>query len=139
MFRHKAYLRYNRRMKHSVYGRATYGARVVDEYIASLSGAEKAAVQHVYDLARQLAPDAKQVVSYGMPCLSYKGKGLVSVMVTKKFLSLYPFSNFEAVISREELDGFETTTGSIHFSPEHPLPDELVRKIISARMANVTK
>ncbi len=120
-------------MKQFVYGKSTFGSRPVDDYIASLSGAERKVVQHVYDLARKLVPEAEQAVYYGMPCLKYKGKGLVSVMATKKHLSLYPFSAVERVISLDELKEFETTSGSIHFTPEHPIPDQLLRKIITER------
>lgn len=124
-------------MQQFTYGKSTFGKDAVDEYIATLDGAQKAAVQHVYDIARQLVPDAEQAVYYGMPCLKYRDKGLVSVMVTKKFLSLYPFSSLDAVIAHEELAGFETTKGSIHFTPEHPLPEALLRSIITARLGRI--
>ena len=115
----------------------TYGNHPVDEYISFLDGEEKVAVQRVYDEARKLAPDAEQAVYYGMPCLKYKNKGLVSVMVTKKFLSLYPFSAIEAVIDKSELTCYATTSGSIHFSPDHPIPEVLLRKIITTRAQNI--
>ena len=124
-------------MTQFVYGQTTFGDQPVDEYIAMLSGAEQKAVQHVYDLARKLVPDAEQSVSYGMPCLKYHGKGLISVMANQKFLSLYPFSNLEAVILRSELEGFETTKGSLHFTLEHPVPDELLRRIITERALRI--
>ena len=125
-------------MQQFVYGKSQFGKNVVDEYTASLSGAEQAAVQHVHDIARALAPDAEQAVYYGMPCLKYNGKGLVSVMAAKKFLSLYPFSNLDSVITADALTGFETTTGSIHFTPDRPLPDALLRQIITGRLQRIT-
>lgn len=121
-------------MQQFTYGKTSYGDNPVDEYISSVGGDEKAIIQHMYDLVQGLVPEAKQGISYGMPCLKYKGKGLVSVMVTKKFLSLYPFSNLEALVSKDELTGFETTTGSIHFSTDHPIPDALLQKIIVERL-----
>ena len=125
-------------MQQFTYGKTTFGDHPVDEYIASLGDAERAVIAHIYDLASELVPTAEQGVSYGMPCLKFNGKGLVSVMVTKKFLSLYPFSGLEAVIGKDELAGFETTTGSIHFSADHPIPDALLRKIITARADRIT-
>ena len=125
---------YNEGMQQFSYGKTTYGDHPVDEYISTLSGAEKEAVRHVYEIARKLAPEAEQAISYGMPCLKYKGKGLVSAMATKKFLSLYPFIALERVISLNELAGFETTTGSVHFSPEHPLPDSILSRMLTTRI-----
>jgi uncharacterized protein YdhG (YjbR/CyaY superfamily) len=34
-----------------------------------------------------------------------------------------------------ELDGFEKTTGSLHFAIDTPLPDEIVAKLIAVRRA----
>jgi len=31
------------------------------------------------------------------------------------------------------LGDFETTTGSVHYSADHPLPDAVVRRIVEAR------
>ena len=124
-------------MQQFTYGQTKDSNHVVDDYIASLSDTERAAVQHVYDIARQLVPEAKQAVYYGMPCLKYKGKGLIAVVATKKFLSLYPFSNLEAVIGADQLQGFETTKGSIHFSPAHPLSDTLLHQIIMGRKSRI--
>ncbi|WP_243890590.1 DUF1801 domain-containing protein [Cellulomonas dongxiuzhuiae] len=37
-------------------------------------------VAHVYDLAREVVPDAQQGTGYGMPGLVHRGKPLLSVM-----------------------------------------------------------
>lgn len=132
-------LRYNGNMQQFVYGQTKDSDHAVDDYIASLPDAEQAAVQRVYDMARKLVPDVKQAVYYGMPCLKYKDKGLVSVVVAKKFLSLYPYSNLEAVIGADQLDGFETTKGGIHFSTDRPLSDTLLRQIILGRKQRIDK
>jgi uncharacterized protein YdhG (YjbR/CyaY superfamily) len=104
---------------------------VVDEYLASLGGPEKAIIKHVYEIVRAEVPDATEEISYGMPAFIYKGKGLMAVMANKNFLSLYPF----CAISRLGLDfsEFETTSGSIHFSSDKPIPDEMLKAVLEAR------
>jgi len=124
-------------MTQFVYGQTKFGDNSVDEYIGMLSGADQGAVQRVYDIARQLMPEAEQSVSYGMPCLKYHGKGLISVMANQKFISLYPFSNLETIIPLSELDGFETTKGSLHFTARHPIPDDLLKRIITERALSI--
>lgn len=126
-------------MQQFIYGKSKFGKHVVDEYISMLDEPQKSVVQHVYDMALELVPAAEQAVYYGMPCLKYRGKGLVSVMVTKKSISLYPFSSLEPVITADELKGFETTTGSIHFTADHPLPDVLLHKILASRLERITQ
>lgn len=115
---------------------STTSPRPVDEYIATLKGLKQTTVRRMYDLAIQLVPEAEQAIYYGMPCLKYNGKGLMSVMSTKKFLSLYPFEAVERL--GLDLSAFETTSGSIHFSPERPLPDSLLKAIVMGRLQQIT-
>ena len=111
----------------------------VDDYIATLTPPQQAILGHIRDLVQQAVPEAEQGTSYAMPAFIYKGKGLLSVMVTKKFLSLYPFSGKVVEGLRDQLNGFETSAGSggIHFSVEKPLPDELIKAILAARVAEI--
>lgn len=108
---------------------------VVDDYLASLKGNEKNIVEHMYSVVRQMVPDAAEELSYAMPAFKYRGRGLVAIMVNKNFLSLYPFCS----IKRLEVDvsAFEHTTGSIHFSQDKPLPDDLLKAIIEARKQQI--
>lgn len=108
---------------------------VIDDYLASLNGSAKATITHMYDIVREMVPDAAEEMSYAMPAFKYKGKSLVAIMVNKNFLSLYPFCG----LSRLGLDlsNYETTTGSIHFTSENPIPDELLRQIIAARLEQI--
>jgi uncharacterized protein YdhG (YjbR/CyaY superfamily) len=105
---------------------------VVTDYLASLPQPAKGVVEHMYAVARELAPDATEELSYAMPAFKYRGKGLVAVMVNKDFLSLYPFGAVAKL--GLDLSAYECTTGSIHFSIDHPVPDDLLRQIIAARM-----
>lgn len=107
----------------------------VSEYVSSLTGAEQATIRRMYDQILGIIPEAEQGVSYGMPCLKYKGKAVVSIMVTKKFLSLYPFSAVKKL--GLDLSEFETTSGSVHFSVDHPIPDQLLRKIVAGRLRQI--
>jgi uncharacterized protein YdhG (YjbR/CyaY superfamily) len=110
---------------------------VVTEYLGTVGGADGAALERVYAVARQLVPDAEEGTSYGMAALIYRGKGLIATLQTKKFLSLYPFSGAVVASVVDDLPGFEATSGSIHYSAEHPLPDDVLRRIIQARRAEI--
>jgi len=104
---------------------------VIDDYLETLSGPEKQTIAHMYALVRHWVPTATEELSYGMPAFTYEGKGLISVMSNKDFLSLYPF----CAVGRLgiDLDAYEKTSGSIHFSVDKPLPDELLQRIVQAR------
>jgi len=103
----------------------------IDDYLANLSDAEKTTIERMYDVVRQEVPGTTEELSYSMPSLKYKGKSLVAIMANKNFLSLYPFCAIERL--GVDISAFEQTTGSIHFTSEKPIPDDLLMTIIQAR------
>lgn len=111
--------------------------KIVDAYIASVKPAEKALFKEMSRVLKDILPDVEQGLSYGMPSYLYKGKGVLSFVVAKKFLSMYPFSGKVLAKVETQLKGFETTTGSVHFSVEHPIPESLLREIITLRIQEI--
>jgi uncharacterized protein YdhG (YjbR/CyaY superfamily) len=105
----------------------------VGEYLSNIDGADRDALARVFDIAREVVPDAEEGTSYGMASLLYRDKGLIATTRAKKFLSLYPFSGSVIAAVSDALGDFETTTGSVHYSVDHPLPDDVVRRIVEAR------
>lgn len=111
----------------------------VSEYLNTVDGADRAALERIYVVARETVPEAVEGTSYAMAALIYRGKGLIATVHAKKFLSLYPYSG--AVISSvsDDLVDFQTTSGSIHYSADHQLPDAVVRRIVTARRAEIER
>ena len=109
----------------------------VAAYLSTIDPADRAALERVYDIARDIVPEAEEGMSYGMSALLYRGKGLIATLQTRRFLSLYPYSGTVVASVGDALAGFETTSGSIHYSAEHPLPDAVVRSIVEARRAEI--
>ena len=112
---------------------------VVDEYLKTVTPGQRAVFQRIGTIVAEMVPDVQQGMSYAMAAYTYKGKALLSFVANRHFLSVYPFSG--KVVDRVEplLEGYEHTTGSIHFSEEKPLTEELIRAIISARLAEIEK
>jgi uncharacterized protein YdhG (YjbR/CyaY superfamily) len=108
---------------------------VIDNYIASLHDPDQTVIAHMYEVVRELVPDHTEELSYAMPACKYNGMGLVAIMANKHFLSLYPFGAVENL--GLDLSAYECTTGSIHFSAQNPLPDELLRQIIVVRLEQI--
>lgn len=57
---------------------------VVDEALDRIDGPDRSCLQHVVEIARSLAPDATEGMSYGMPALKLDGKPLVADVATAK-------------------------------------------------------
>ncbi|SEB42657.1 Uncharacterized conserved protein YdhG, YjbR/CyaY-like superfamily, DUF1801 family [Paramicrobacterium humi] len=109
----------------------------VAEYLTTMAASDRAALERIYAIAREQVPEAVEGKSYGMPALLYRDKGLIAAMRTRRFLSLYPFSGAVVAELAEALTGFETTSGSVHFSADSPVPDELVRRIVDSRRTEI--
>jgi len=108
----------------------------IDDYLAGLEPRDREVVAHVYAVAGE-GIETVQGTSYRMPTLFYRGKALVSVMRTKKHIGVYPFSGRVPAVVADSLDGFEHDKGTIRFQPEHPLPDDTIRAIVAARIAEI--
>lgn len=109
----------------------------VTTYLATIDGPDRAALERVYAMAQEMVPEAEEGTSYAMAALIYRGKGLIAAVQAKKFLSIYPYSGAVIAANLEAIPGFETTTGSIHFSAAHQLPDDALRRIVTARRAEI--
>ena len=109
----------------------------IDDYLEQLDPADRAVVEHVYDVVRETVPDLEQGKSYGMPALLYRGKALISVMRTKKHFGVYPYSGRVPAIVAESVKNLNYDKGTIRFQPEQPLSDDTVRAIVAARVAEI--
>ena len=112
---------------------------VVDDALAALPEPNRGCLQHVVEIARSLAPDATEGMSYGMPALKLDGKPLVAAVAAARHLSVFPFSSavVEAVAGR--LEGYPLSKGTIRFSADHPVPDDVLADIVRMRMAEIRK
>ncbi len=105
----------------------------IDDYLTGLDAADAAVVAHVYDIARQVVPDAEQGTGYGMPALVHRGQPLLSVMRAARHVGVYPFSPGAVAAVRDLLAGYDVAKGTIRFQPGQPLPDDAVRALVTAR------
>lgn len=109
----------------------------VDDAIAAVPSPSREALQHVIDIARRLAPDAEEGMSYGMPALRVASKPYVGVVAAAKHLSLFPFSPAAIDTVRADLEGYSLSKGTARFTAEHPLPDDVVERLLRARLEEI--
>ncbi len=107
----------------------------IDDYLATLDPADAAIIARAYEVARLTVPEAEQGTGYGMPALTYKGKGLLSVMRTRQHFGVYPFSPAAIVEIAPLLGGVDHAKGTIRFT--EPLPDDTIRALVAARKAQI--
>jgi uncharacterized protein YdhG (YjbR/CyaY superfamily) len=112
--------------------RAAY--KDVDAYLADVKPEFRPALNHLRALIRELAPDALEVISYGVPCYKLDGP-LVSFGAAAKHCAFYGMSPKVLAAFAGELTDFSTSPGTVRFTPEHPMPDQVLRAIITTRIA----
>jgi uncharacterized protein YdhG (YjbR/CyaY superfamily) len=109
----------------------------VDDYLAGLDDVSRAAFARVLEVALEEVPDAEQGTSYGMAALRHRGKPLLGFLAAKQHLSVYPFSPPVIDAVRDRLDGFELSKGTIRFTVDRPLPEDVVRDVVRLRAAEI--
>ena len=109
-------------------------ALTVREYLASLSVDKRAALQKLRRAIKAAAPKAEECISYGIPAFRLDGKMLVWFGAATNHCSFYPGA-FPIHALKSELTAYRISKGTIRFTPDRPLPEALVRKLVKARIA----
>ena len=108
----------------------------VDEYLASLSDDERAALESMRATVNAAAPDADESIAYGMPALRSHGRQfLVSYAAYKRHYSLFPASDGVVTGLGDEIAPFLAGRGTIRFPKSRPLPLDTIRKVVEIRLA----
>lgn len=108
----------------------------VESYIDTLEEPNKSALKHVAAIVRDLAPKAEVKIYYGVPSFLVHGKLLVGIASGKKHMSLYPTgSGIDAMQNR--LKDYSLSRGTIRFTADKPLSDQLLTELITVRLAQI--
>ena len=107
----------------------------VATFLAKLPESQRAALEELRATIRTAAPEAVELINYGVPMFRFAGKNLVAFAAAKHHCSFYVQSPAVMEAHAEELKGYDTAKGTIRFTPEKRLPGELVQKLVLARIA----
>jgi len=104
----------------------------VDHWLSRLAPLPRAALENLRAQIHAAAPGAEEKISYGQPTFVLHGH-LVAFGAFKKHLSFFPM-NSSIIAKFPEAARFATSSGTLQFQPEKPLPASLVKKIVKARI-----
>jgi uncharacterized protein YdhG (YjbR/CyaY superfamily) len=115
-------------------GKGTGVPKSVDEYLACVPQPARGTLNKMREAIRSVVPPrATETISYGIPAFKHNGV-LVWFATFSDHCSLFPtasvIENF-----KNELKGFTTSKGTIHFPINKPLPAALIKKLVKARVA----
>ncbi len=106
----------------------------VDEYLAGVPEPARNTLQKIRAAIRSaVPPEATETISYRMPAFECNGV-LLWYAAFSDHCSLFPTASVVEAL-KNELKGYSTSKGTIHFPTDKPLPASLVRKLVKMRVA----
>ncbi|MCU0649956.1 MAG: DUF1801 domain-containing protein [Gemmatimonadaceae bacterium] len=111
----------------------------VDRYLAALPSEQSDALKRLRSLLQELVPDAEEAIKTRVPAIRYRDKTVVGFGASKGHLSLYVMFGDALRAFAKDFAGFDVGYRVVRFTPDHPIPDELVRKVVRYRLAEITQ
>jgi uncharacterized protein YdhG (YjbR/CyaY superfamily) len=103
-----------------------------EEYITAFPAETQKILEELRETIRKAAPDADEIISYGMPSFRLNGR-LVYFAAFKNHIGFYPMvTGIEAF--KTNFSGYKWAKGSVQFPLQKPLPHELITKIVKFRV-----
>ncbi|MCU0905306.1 MAG: DUF1801 domain-containing protein [Tabrizicola sp.] len=113
-------------------------SEAIDTYLDALRPDQRDALTALRARLKTLLPDHVETMSYAMPGFRQpgpRGKMVVGYAAFAKHLGLYPHSG--TVIPKIDCTPFKTSKSGVLFTPDRPLPDALLTRIIATRQAEL--
>ena len=111
----------------------TIQSRNVDEYLQALPEEIRTTLEMVRQTIKAAAPGTEESISYQIPTYKYQGP-LVHFVARKNYCSFIVVSKSILETFKSELEDYDISGTTIHFTPDKPLPATLVQKIVKARI-----
>jgi uncharacterized protein YdhG (YjbR/CyaY superfamily) len=106
----------------------------VDEYLARVPEPARGTFNKLRAAIQSVVPhEATETISYGIPAFRHK-RVLVWFAAFSEHCSLFPTAAVIAAF-KDELKGFSTSKGTVHFPTDKPLPTALIKKMVKLRVA----
>ena len=109
----------------------------VEDYLAALPHDRRKALDKLRRLTTTTCPEAVEVFGYGMPGFKYNRRPLIYFASFANHMSIFAVGYEPINRHRAELADYELRAGTIHFQPDKPLPDALLKTMIRERMADI--
>lgn len=106
----------------------------VAKYFERQPDAQRAMLHEMRDLILSIAPEAEQVMTYGVPAFRLNGP-LVAIAAFKSHCGLYPLNETTLESLKDDLAGYSITKGTVRFPLEQPLPVDIITLIVETRVA----
>ena len=110
----------------------------IDEFIATYPNDVQDILQKIRSIAKEVAPDAQEVIVYGIPTFKLGGKNLVHFSAFESHVGFYPTpTGIEAF--KTQLSEYKSAKGSVQFPLDKAIPYKLIASIIAFRVQELSR
>jgi len=107
--------------------------KTISQYFARVPAPARGPLRKIRDAVRSVVPpDATETISYGIPAFKHK-RVLVWYAAFADHCSLFPTAAVVAEF-KDELKGYSTSKGTIHFPLSKPMPLALIKRLVKTRV-----
>ena len=111
----------------------------IDAYFAAAGEPKRSTLEEMRRRILAVVPDAEQTISYACPAFKVQGKVVAGLAAFKNHLSYLPHSGSTLGAVADQIKGYSGTKSALHFAVDEPLPPELVRTLVEARLRELGK
>jgi uncharacterized protein YdhG (YjbR/CyaY superfamily) len=112
--------------------------KTIDEYIETFPEDIQRVLVRMRQTIRKAAPEVVEAIAYQIPTFKLNGNNLVHFAAFKNHIGFYPTPS-AIVAFKKALAPYKTAKGSVQFPIDKPIPYDLVKKIVIARVAENKK
>jgi len=105
----------------------------IDEYINNFPKETQELLGQIRMTIRQVAPEAEESISYGMPAFKTNGKPLVYFAAFKNHIGFYATPTGHKEFA-DELSKYKQGKGSVQFPLDKSMPFDLIERITRFRV-----
>jgi uncharacterized protein YdhG (YjbR/CyaY superfamily) len=102
----------------------------VDEYLSWVPEGHRPYLDAMRATIHAVAPQAEEVISYGMPAFRLGGKFFCSYSDFKNHVSLFPATEYVRERLGDEVAPYFAGKGTFQFRVDRPIPTDLITRIV---------
>lgn len=107
----------------------------VDDYLAGVEEPKRSTLLALRATLRGLLPEAEECLSYGVPAFRVPEGVVAGYAALTHHLSYFPHSGRVLGDLGDLLEGYDRTKSALHFAVDQSLPEDLVRRLVEAKLA----
>ncbi len=105
----------------------------VNDYIKSFPKSTQVLLKQVREVIKEAAPEAEELIAYGMPGYKLNKKPLVYFAGYEKHIGFYATPNGHEKFAKE-FSKYKQGKGSVQFPIDEPMPLALIKKVVIFRV-----